>query len=108
MTRMSRERGKSGLRRGQAMIEWALLLGFAIAFLYAIRGFFTTRMSGSIIAGVNRYVNIVQAQTGQAVASYAPSTNATSNATSNANFAGTGAVTSTSNGVSNQQSTSTY
>ena len=90
------------------MLEWALLLGFAIAFLYAVRGYFTTRMSGTIIAGINQYVNTVKTQTGANVASYSPTTNATSNATSNMNYAGTGAVTSTSGSTSNQTSVTTY
>lgn len=95
-------------RRGQSMTEYALVLAFVIAFLYAIRGYFTTHMSGTITAGVDSYVNTVNTQIGSTVANYAPTTTSNQNSTSGMTYQGTGAINTTSNSKSNQNSTSTF
>ena len=104
---MSTLRSRVARRRGQSMVEYALVLAFVIAFLYAIRGYFTTHMSGTIIAGVKKYEEAVTANVG-AVTPYAPTTASTSSSTDTMNYQGTGAVTQGATSDSTQNSTSTF
>ncbi len=99
-------------RKGQSMTEYALVLAFVIAFLYAIRGYFTSHMSGAIIAGVNAYENSVETALtnigGGTIAAFAPTSTSNADSTSNLSYAGSGNVTSTTDADSTQNTTTSW
>ena len=90
------------------MAEYALVLAFVIAFLYAIRGYFTTSMSGTITAGVDNYVKVVQDQQIGTVNRYAPNTESNSNSQGNTSYNGDGSANIGGNVNSNQDTNVTY
>jgi hypothetical protein len=102
-------RSKLVQRKGQSLVEYAMLLGFVIAFVMGVRGFFTTRLSGMVTDKVNDLTSIQDAN-GAAFTSesYAPTTTSSSSSDFESSAFGSGAENSAMNATSTSNTVTNY